>query len=440
MDSFDEAWELIYGFCRSQLSEVAFTTWFSRMRPLSLDLEKGEALIEVPNQFHKNTIEKCFLELIYDGFFQVFQGKVKFTLVSAEDLEAQRQQEEQDKLMAGNGDDKLTFENFVVGPSNRFAHAASLAVATRPAQLYNPLFIYGHSGLGKTHLLYAIMNDVQASHKRMKMVYVKGDDFTNEVIEGIGRGTMAALREKYRQADLLLVDDVHFIAGKNSTQEEFFHTFNTLYEGKKQIVLTSDRPPKEMPTLDERLRTRFEWGLLADIQPPDFETRIVIILSKAQSLGITIPDNVCEYMATKLRSNVRQIEGAVKKLKAYHMLESKPINVTTAQSAISDVINSKLPAPVTLERVLEEVSRTFSVPAGDILSQKRNAAVSSARQAAIYIMREITPMSMVEIGKAFGGRDHSTVVYAVHQMELAMKKDIAKRDMVQEIIKNLQTD
>lgn len=312
-------------------------------------------------------------------------------------------------------------------------------MATKPAILYNPLFIYGNSGLGKTHLLYAVSKEVHKSFPQMSIVYIKGDDFTNEMIEAIKSGTTAAFREKYRHADLFLVDDIQFIAGKESTQEEFFHTFNTLYEAKKQIVLTSDRPPKDIATLDDRLKTRFEWGLTADIQPPDFETRIAIITRKAESLGFTIPDNVCEYIANKLKSNIRQLEGAVKKLRAFYLLESKPINIATAQAAISDIINNDQPAPVTVDKIIEEVARTYGgITSEDIRSQKRNSNISAARQVSMYIVREITQMSMVEVGQTFGGRDHSTVVYAIRQVEKNLKNDPHMKAMVDDIIKNIR--
>ena len=332
----------------------------------------------------------------------------------------------------------------MVGPSNRFAHAACQAVASQPATLYNPLFIYGNSGLGKTHLLNAIANEFKKNYPDRSVVYAKSEAFTNEIIEAIARGTTPAFREKYRKADLFLMDDIQFIAGKISVQEEFFHTFNTLYEAKKQIVLTSDRPPKDISTLDDRLKTRFEWGLTADVQPPEFETRIAIIIRKAESVGLDIPETVCEYIANRLKNNIRQLEGAVKKLRAFHLLENKPINIATAQAAISDIINNNQPAPVTVDKIIEEVARTFSgnVPGGitpeDIRSKKRNANISMARQVSIYIAREITNMSMVEIGQTFGGRDHSTVVYAIRQAEQNIKKDPRTKALVDDIIKNIR--
>ena len=334
--------------------------------------------------------------------------------------------------------DDYTFERFIVGSSNKFAHAAALAVSQRPAAENNPLFIYGNSGLGKTHLMYAIANVLRRTHPEYRIIYVKGEDFTNELITAIQEGNVQAFRNKYRMVDLLLLDDVQFIAGKERTQEEFFHTFNALYEAKKQIVLTSDRPPKEINTLEDRMKTRFEWGLLADIQPPDFETRIAIIQRKAELLDIHVPDEVCEYIANKLKTNIRQLEGVVKKLKAYKLLAGTPPSVLIAQNAIREVLNDQQPVPVTVERIIAEVGRTCGVSPQDIRSNKRSATISSARQVSIYIVREITQMSMAAIGEEFGGRDHSTIVYAIQQVEKNMKVDFRYREMVEDIIKNIQ--
>ena len=433
MESFDQAWELICDYCRSRITDVAYKTWFDRLKPLSLDFEAGVAQIEAPNEFHKQTLLRCYSDLLGEAFQSVFGSQIAFAITVPEERKAAPAPSAE-----SDGYD-LTFDTFVVGPSNRFAHAACQAVASQPATLYNPLFIYGNSGLGKTHLLNAIANEFKKNYPDRSVVYAKSEAFTNEIIEAIARGTTPAFREKYRKADLFLMDDIQFIAGKISVQEEFFHTFNTLYEAKKQIVLTSDRPPKDISTLDDRLKTRFEWGLTADVQPPDFETRIAIISRKAESIGLDIPESVCEYIANRLKSNIRQLEGAVKKLRAYHLLENKPVNVATAQAAISDIINNSQPTPVTVDKIIEEVARTYGgITPEDIRSQKRNANISKARQVSMYIVREITQMSMVEIGQTFGGRDHSTVVYAVRQVEKDLKKDPHTKAMVDDIIKNIR--
>ena len=397
LDSFDQAWELICQYCKSNITEVAYNTWFSRLKPVSLDFDRATAVIEAPNEFHKQTLLRCYSDLLKEAFDNVFGGGISFQICVHEELKQQQAAPdpfEQD-------DYELTFDTFVVGPSNRFAHAACQAVAAKPALLYNPLFIYGSSGLGKTHLLNAVAKEFKKNFPDRSVIYAKSEDFTNEIIAAIARGTTPAFREKYRKADLFLMDDIQFIAGKNSVQEEFFHTFNTLYEAKKQIVLTSDRPPRDIATLEDRLK--------------------------------------CEYIANKLKSNIRQLEGAVKKLRAYHLLENKPINIATAQAAISDIINNSQPTPVTVDKIIEEVARTYGgITPEDIRSQKRNANISKARQVSMYIVREITQMSMVEIGQTFGGRDHSTVVYAVRQVEKDIKKDPHTKAMVDDIIKNIR--
>lgn len=433
MDSFNQAWEIICEYCKSQITDVAYKTWFSRLKPVSMDFENGVAIIEAPNDFHRQTLLRCYSDLLEQALKNVFGNNIGFSLIIQED-----KPQPAEKNIPQDDGYELTFETFVVGPSNRFAHAACQAVASKPAILYNPLFIYGNSGLGKTHLLSAISKEFTNNFPGQSVVYVKSEDFTNEVIEAIARGTTSSLRNKYRNADLFLVDDIQFIGGKVSTQEEFFHTFNTLYEAKKQIVLTSDRPPKDIATLEDRLKTRFEWGLTADVQEPEFETRVAIIRRKAESFDFDMPENVCEYIANKLKNNIRQLEGAVKKLRAFHLLENRPVNIATAQTAISDIINNSQPTPVTVDKIIEEVARTYQVSPEDIRSQKRNASVSKARQVSMYVVREITQMSMVEIGQTFGGRDHSTVVYAMHQMERRMEKESHTKDTVNDIIKNIR--
>lgn len=436
MESFNEAWSLICDYCKTRITDVAYKTWISRIEPINLDFEKGDAILLVPNEFHRQTLNRCYLPLLNSAFSEIFGSGINiiFTIPDEVNPESERKNDN----LAIDSEYEFTFDTYIVGSSNKFAHAASLAVAANPAGAYNPLFIYGNSGLGKTHLLYAICNDIKKSRPSMTTLYIKGDDFTNELIDAIKKNKTSDFRQKYRQPDILLVDDIQFIAGKDSTQEEFFHTFNSLYEAKKQIVLTSDRPPKEIQTLEDRLRTRFEWGLIADIQPPDFETRIAIIKRKAEKLDIKIPPNVCEYIATKLQTNIRQLEGAVKKLKAIHLLAGDEISISTTQSAISDILNNDQPAPMTVEKIIEEVSKTFGVSADDIRSSKRSSSVSNARQIAIYVVREITQMPMTNIGDEFGGRDHSTIVYALQQVEKNMEKDSRTKGVVEDIIKNIR--
>ncbi len=435
MESFNEVWNLVCAYCKSRITEIAFSTWISRIEPVTLDFTNRVAVLKVPNELHRQTVLHYYMDLLEEAFRQIFSQEIQIKLCIPEETGHTAEKKEPEPA---DDNYEFTFDTYIVGPSNKFAHAASMAVASKPAALYNPLFIYGNSGLGKTHLLYAIRNEINHTHPEMDIVYIKGDEFTNELIEAIRHGTTGEFHQRYRHADVLLVDDIQFIAGKDSTQEEFFHTFNTLYEAKKQIVLTSDRPPKDIATLEERLLTRFEWGLTADIQPPDFETRIAIIKRKAELLKMELPDNVVEYVANRLKNNIRQLEGAVKKMKAYHLLQGYPLNIQTAQAAISDIINNDQPTPLTVEKIVDEVARTFGTSSADIKSSRRAANISTARQVSMYTVREITQMPLAAIGKEFGGRDHSTVVYAIQQVEKNMKHDMKLKATVNDIIKNIR--
>lgn len=437
MDSLNEVFELVSDYCKNQISEVAHKVWIKDIDPLKM--EGSTIYLGVKTDFKKKILEERYLKLLREGFLSVLGfDDIKVEIVCAPLDELYEEKSLSPAEPTENGDYEYTFSTFITGSSNKFAHAASLAVAANPASTYNPLFIYGASGLGKTHLLYAICDEIRSNFPQKNIIYVKGEEFTNELIQAIQTGTTRDFHDKYRLADVLLVDDVQFIGGKESTQEEFFHTFNTLYQASKQIVLTSDRPPKEIKTLEDRLRTRFEWGLLADIQPPEFETRIAIIRRKAQLLGSAMPDDVAEYIANRLKNNIRQLEGAVKKIIAYEQLAHSSPSILIAQNAIRDILNDNQPIPVTVERIISEVSRTYSVSAVDIRSSKRSAQISTARQVSIYIVREITQMSMTAIGEEFGGRDHSTIVYAIKQVEKNMLIDSIFKETIEDIIKNIR--
>lgn len=335
--------------------------------------------------------------------------------------------------------DDYTFERFIVGSSNKFAHAAALAVSQRPAAENNPLFIYGNSGLGKTHLMYAIANVLRRTHPEYRIIYVKGEDFTNELITAIQEGNVQAFRNKYRVVDLLLLDDVQFIAGKERTQEEFFHTFNALYEAKKQIVLTSDRPPKEINTLEDRMKTRFEWGLLADIQPPDFETRIAIIRDKAVKMGVELPDDVSNYIAENIQANIRQLEGAVKKIKAMHELMDERITVSLAENAI-DALRTENPGlNPTPERIMEAVANYFYIPVEQMISQNRSKDVAYPRQMAMYMIRQELEYSFPDIAKIFK-RDHTTVMHACNKIEEERKNSRETEDVIKKLHNNIRGD
>ena len=435
MESFVDVFDLAKEICHKQLTDVAFNLWIRDIEPIQMD--GSRVCLYVHSEFKKNIIEEKYLGMIRKALAEVMGFEVEVTILCAPPSVLSPAEKKAEAAMS-NGDYEFTFANFIVGSSNKFAHAAALAVATNTTSSYNPLFIYGGSGLGKTHLLCAIREEISSQGRGANILYVKGEEFTNELINAIQNETTNQFHDKYRSADVLLVDDIQFIGGKESTQEEFFHTFNALYQDGKQIVLTSDRPPKEIKTLEDRLRTRFEWGLLADIQPPDFETRIAIIRRKAELLGLQIPDEVSEYIANRLKNNIRQLEGAVKKLNAYKQLAGSPPSILIAQNAIRDILNDNQPIPITVERIISEVSRTYGVSPADIRSSKRSAQVSTARQISMYIVREITQMSMSTIGEEFGGRDHSTVVYAIQQVEKNMKQDSRFKETVEDIIKNIR--
>lgn len=430
MDSYGEIWSGVSAYCRERMTEVAHNLWIRDI--VLLSFENDTAYLGVKSAFKQNLVIEKYSRLLGDAFESILGFPVA---IDVSNLDDEPKPKEEEKSPA---EPVYTFENFIVGPSNKFAHAASVAVATHEGSSYNPLFIYGDSGLGKSHLLFAIQTEVEKRNPNAVVTYVKSEAFTNELISSIQNQTMPEFRDKYRHSDYLLVDDIQFIAGKVQTQEEFFHTFNSLYEANKQIVLTSDRPPKEIKTLEDRLRTRFESGLLADIEPPDFETRIAIIQRKAKSLDITLPDDVVEFVATKLKNNIRQLEGAVKSIKANSILLDTPPSIIIAQTAIRDILSDNQPVPVTIDKIISEVARTYQVSAQDIRSTKRAANISNARQIAIYIVREITQMSMAAIGDEFGGRDHSTVVYAVRQVEELMERDSRAKETIEDIIKNIR--
>lgn len=436
MESFSDAWGVICEYCKTKITDVAYKMWISRIEPIELDFESGKIKLIVPTQFHKETLERCYTSLINDACKEIFGTTFELCLTTPD--------KKDNSLVIENAADPstiydYTFSNFIVGPSNKFAHAAAQAVAANPAGAYNPLLIYGSSGLGKTHLLYAIGNEIKSNNPNTNIVYVKGDDFTNELIQAIGNATTAEFKHKYRQADVLLVDDIQFIAGKNSTQEEFFHTFNALYEDHKQIVLISDRPPKDMKILDDRLRSRFESGLLADLQPPDIETRISIIKKKADILEVPISDDLAESIANKIKSNVRQLEGVVKKLKARYLLNNEKITQAVVSEVISDILNNDATPAQTMEKIVDEVARTFGVSAEDIKSKKtRKANINNPRHIAIYITRELTGMSMADIGKEFGNLHYSTIVYTIQQVDKKMAVDNSLKETVEDIMKNIR--
>ncbi len=440
MENFNEGWSIICDYLRQEkkIAEVAYNTWISRITPVGIDFEKGLITLMVPNEFHRQTLIRGYLSRFEEAYEAVLGTSFETIFILPEEGEKQKERLLGDETSADAGYE-FTFDTFIVGSSNKFAHAASLAVAQNPASAYNPLFLYGNSGLGKTHLLYAIGNEIRKTHPDYKVIYIKGEDFSNEIIQSILNKTTAQFRQKYRQTDVLLVDDIQFIGGKESTQEEFFHTFDALYDAKKQIVLSSDRPPKEIKVLTDRLRSRFEMGLLADIQAPDFETRMAIIKRKAEIIGLDLSDDLCAYIANKLKTNIRQLEGVVKKLMArYNLTKEKP-TLSIVNESISEILNDDTPPELTVEKIVDEVCRTFGVDSDDLRSQKsRRANINKPRQIAIYIVRELTTLSMESIGNEFGNRHYSTIVYTVQQVEKEIRKDPSLRATVEDIIKNIR--
>lgn len=441
MDSPREIFEMIKEHCQTKMPAIPYSLWIKDIVCEKLD-DKCAVLV-VTTDMRKQIIESKYYDFLSEAFVEILGFAVELIIESQESKQPSKTVvvPEKDPVsidFASGSNSEYTFSTFIVGASNKFAHAASLAVATNPASSYNPLFIYGGSGLGKTHLLNAICAETARRNPDFKITYVKGEDFANELISAIQTEKTKYFHDKYRQSDILLVDDIQFIGGKERTQEEFFHTFNALYEAKKQIVLASDRPPREMKTLEDRLRSRFESGLIADIQPPDYETRVAILRRKAEQLNINIPDDVTEYIANKLKTNIRQLEGTIKRIQAFSALAGISPSVAIAQNAIRDILSDSQPVSVTVDRIINEVSRYFEVSVKDIRSMDRTASVSNARQAAMYIIREITQLSMEKIGEEFSGRDHATVVYTLKKVDKLMKTNEHFKNTVEDIIKNIK--
>lgn len=429
MDSFAELWEIVKEECKNQVSESIYNVWFKDMELVSFDDNK---VVIALSDFKRKIVESRFMDKLESSFKNVIGFDIQIILVDVEKAVPVKAEETEDALT-----DEDTFDSFIVGASNKFAYAAANAVANDPGGKYNPLFIHGNSGLGKTHLLNAIAHQVKLTHPEANIVYTRGESFTNELVKYIGQKSTEAFHDKYRNADILLVDDVQFIAGKDSTQEEFFHTFNALYQAGNQIVLTSDRPPKEIALLEDRLRNRFEWGLMADIQSPDLETRMAIIKRKAEVLNFDLPDDIVQYIAEKLKNNIRQLEGAVKKMQAFVTMQGMPVNIMTAQTAIKDIIVDNSPTPVTINKIVTEVARTYGADSADIYSKKQNAQTTEMRQMAMYIVREMTGLSTKLIGREFN-RDHSTVVYSLDKFTKRYHEDSKLRSVVDNIIKNIR--
>ncbi|MCD8146449.1 MAG: chromosomal replication initiator protein DnaA [Clostridiales bacterium] len=436
MNSAAEIWASVLPLLESELTTTAVTTWFMDVE--ALDLERNRLVITNPFAFKCGIIRDRYTDTLKKALYELFAADIDVIVLDPEDAEQYRRRrsapEENANILMGSED--YTFDRFVVGSSNKFAYNASLAVANQPGKSYNPLFLYGESGLGKTHLLYAIFHAIQQQHPEFQIIYVKGDEFTNELNEAIRLNSTDAFRQKYRDKDLLLVDDIQFIAGKDSTQEEFFNTFNNLYEAGKQIVLTSDRPPSDMVRLEDRLRTRFEWGLMADIQPPDYETRCAIIKDKAILLGLNLPQDIIEYIAHNITANVRQLEGSLHRLMAYRDLLGNQVDDVAAGRAIRELIRTSSELTPSADVILEETAKFYGITPETILSTSRKSNIILARQVSMYIIRSMTTLSLPEIGKIYD-MHHTTVMHSIDKIENTLKTDKALADVIKDIKANI---
>ncbi len=438
-----DIWEKTLEVIKSELTEVSFNTWLKTIEPISY--KNNQIILGVPNVFTRGILEARYTVLISNALIEVTgeETKIKFSTPNDE-IQNNADDNNNNKSKTGNISSahlipKYTFETFVIGNSNRFAHAASLAVAEAPAKAYNPLFIYGGVGLGKTHLMHAIGHFILTQNPKLKVMYVSSEKFTNELINSIRDDKNVEFRNRYRNIDVLLVDDIQFIAGKERTQEEFFHTFNALHESSKQIIISSDRPPKEIPTLEDRLRSRFEWGLIADIQPPDLETRIAILRKKADLENLEVPNEVMHFIATKIQSNIRELEGALIKIVAYSsLIGQQEISIDLANEALKDLISSALPKKVTIKDIKEVVGSYYNIRIEEFNSKKRTKAIAFPRQVAMYISRELTDLSLPKVGEEFGGRDHSTVIHAVDKITEGIKEDINLKNTVDNLVKEIE--
>lgn len=431
INSIDDLWEQIILDCRNKekISEAGLKAWVMDLVPISTD--DGVFVLATNNEFAKKSVDGYYKEILKKSCEEVSGLPLDIKIIVKSDKPQTVSNE------VSNSENIYTFENFVVGPSNQIAYASAKAVASNPvANQYNPLFLYGNSGMGKTHLMLAIKNSITKNFPDKKVLFLRGEQFTNELIQAIRTQTTDLFHERFRTVDVLLIDDIHFIAGKEQAQEEFFNTFNALYP-ERQIVVTSDRPPKEIKTLEDRIRSRMESGMMADIQSPDFETRVGILKQKADQLDLKISDDMLYNIAEQIKSNIRQLEGIIKKLKAYVTVHTNDLTLPMVQRYIKDVVSETLPEPVTVEKIVEEVSRTYNVSVDDIYSKKKQADIAYARQISIYIVCQVMSLSSTEVGKKFN-KDHTTVLYTVNKVKEILKVNESESKLVEDIIKNVK--
>lgn len=429
--SSQSAWDAVLEKIKTRVTEEGYNTWFKPTR--LVEQREGTLIVEVPNPFFAEWIEEYYAKPLADALAETDSGGVRVAFQSRKfEPDTVKPRPVRRRLVYSQDGSRLqeryVFKNFVVGEHNRFAHAAALAVAEAPSEVYNPLFIYGGVGLGKTHLVQAIGNYLKRNSSKLSVAYIPAETLFIELIDAVEKGTRMEFKNRYRSKDVLLIDDIHFLRGKESLQEEIFHLFNHLYEGGKQVVLTSDRPPREIPTLEDRLASRFSGGLVVDIQPPDLETRIAILHKKAESEGQNLPQEVAHYIASRVRSNIRELEGALIRLLAISSLTGRSLSITLAEEVLHDLLRTT-PA-TTPSKITKQVARTFNIPFEDLNSRRRTAPVALARQTAMYLMRKILGMSLKEIGRVFGGKDHTTVLHAFEKIKQMCEDNLEFKEQV----------
>lgn len=444
-DNIQIIWAEALEIIREELTEVSFNTWVKTLEPGKI--VNNNFYLIVQTDFYKDILINRYAALIQNSITQVtsIEYTIKFLVPGEgdsieEEKKAKPRVREVESYNNSTLNPKYVFEEFVIGNSNRFAHAASLAVAESPAKAYNPLFIYGGVGLGKTHLMHAIGHYIKEQNSNAKVLYLSSEKFTNELINSIKDDKNVEFRNRYRNVDVLLVDDIQFIAGKERTQEEFFHTFNALHEANKQIIISSDRPPKEIPTLEERLRSRFEWGLTTDIQAPDFETRIAILRKKAEAENYVVNNEVYDFIARKIKSNIRELEGALTRVTAYSTLTNKEVSVELAHEALKDIISSSRPKQINIDMIKDVVAQHYSIQISDFESKRRTRSITYPRQVAMYLCRELTDLSLPKIGEGFGGRDHTTVIHAYDKISNDINDNIDFKNLVLSFRKTLTNE
>ncbi len=435
---YEKQWEAILNIIEIETSSVSFNTWFKDTQ--IIDIQDNALSISVKNEFTKEILNTRYLELIRNSALQVLNKEyaIKFVLPNEQSNIEKKNAKKSDVLQdplnnQSTLNPRYVFDSFVVGNSNRMAHAAALAVAEAPARAYNPLFLYGGVGLGKTHLMHSIAHYILDQNPSAKVLYASSEKFTNELINSIRDDKNESFRNKYRNIDVLLIDDIQFIAGKERTQEEFFHTFNTLHEANKQIIISSDRPPKEIETLEDRLRSRFEWGLIADIQSPDLETRIAILRKKAEIESLSVPEEVLLFIARTVISNIRELEGALNRILAFSSLTNKPITVELANEALKDLISKDRPKVITAEYIQETVANFFHMKPEELKSSKRTRNIAYPRQIAMYLCRKLTDLSLPKIGEKFGGRDHTTIIHGFEKISKELQTDVELSQIINEL-------